>query len=215
MTKTRLLILVVCVLVSWAAWSIFDSEGSTQQPLDLTAPGVVPPTHESQGASSAEKIPSTVATKRINTYSLPPDPGPEGMATLLGIDSNQNGIRDDTERFIMQNYGDSERAREALFDYARVDQQWLSVATKADALQAVGKLHDAMDCVRFAMGDAMSSNGIDKWIQATREVELLKFNTPERARASQRTDELLAWHGSDSRDADGSTCSFDPKTIKN
>ena len=38
----------------------------------------------------------------INGYILPPEPDPKlNNATLLGVDSNHNGIRDDVERFII------------------------------------------------------------------------------------------------------------------
>jgi len=35
---------------------------------------------------------------------LPPDPGIAGLATLQGIDSNNNGVRDDLERYIALTY---------------------------------------------------------------------------------------------------------------
>ena len=34
------------------------------------------------------------------TLDLPPDPGPEGDTTIEGIDVNDNGVRDDIERWI-------------------------------------------------------------------------------------------------------------------
>jgi hypothetical protein len=48
------------------------------------------------------------------TFQLPPDPGPDGDATLEGIDSNNNGIRDDIERWIYLTYPESEKLRRAL-----------------------------------------------------------------------------------------------------
>ena len=40
--------------------------------------------------------------KLINGYRLPPEPDPEiNNATLLGLDSNNNGVRDDVERLII------------------------------------------------------------------------------------------------------------------
>ena len=41
----------------------------------------------------------------INGYTLPPEPDPDqNNATLLGIDSNDNGIRDDVERYVIKRY---------------------------------------------------------------------------------------------------------------
>ncbi len=52
------------------------------------------------------------------TFQLPPDPGPDGDATLEGVDVNDNGIRDDIERWIYLTYPESEKLRRALFqDY--------------------------------------------------------------------------------------------------
>lgn len=213
--KIGLALLVGVLLL--AGWKYYEWREATRDPIKLARQLVANLERQTEKlplAPPAAEMPAD-PVKTGNVYPLPPDPGPEGMKTLLGIDSNHNGVRDDTERFIVQKYGDSERVREALFDYARTHQEWLSVTTKTDALKAAEKLHDAMDCVRFAMHGELLPNGIDKWIQASREVELLKLNTPERARASQKTDELLAWHGSDSREADGSTCSFNPQALKN
>jgi len=40
---------------------------------------------------------------------LPPDPGSAGRATLEGIDSDGDGVRDDIQRFIELNYPDRNR----------------------------------------------------------------------------------------------------------
>ena len=43
--------------------------------------------------------------KEINGYKLPPEPDPTiNNSTLLGIDSNDNGVRDDVERKIFAKY---------------------------------------------------------------------------------------------------------------
>ena len=51
------------------------------------------------------KVSNTVTVavyKKINGYRLPPEPDPTlNNATLLGIDSNDNGVRDDVERLII------------------------------------------------------------------------------------------------------------------
>jgi len=41
----------------------------------------------------------------LNDYTLPPEPDPKiNNATLLGVDSNHNGIRDDVERWIVKTF---------------------------------------------------------------------------------------------------------------
>jgi hypothetical protein len=43
--------------------------------------------------------------KEINGHKLPPEPNPAiNSATLLGVDSNDNGVRDDVERWVYQEY---------------------------------------------------------------------------------------------------------------
>ncbi len=43
----------------------------------------------------------------INGHTLPPEPDPKiNNSTLLGIDSNNNGVRDDVERWIYKTYKD-------------------------------------------------------------------------------------------------------------
>ena len=45
--------------------------------------------------------------KDINSYKLPPEPDETlNNSTLLGIDSNNNGVRDDVERWIYETYKD-------------------------------------------------------------------------------------------------------------
>lgn len=49
----------------------------------------------------------------INGIHVPPDPGASGMATVAGIDTDTNGIRDDIDRFIATKYGTNSTAMEA------------------------------------------------------------------------------------------------------
>lgn len=210
---------LVCLLLAlgWVGWKYYEWREATRDPVKLAKQLVADIERQTGKSPFAPQIVEMPAApvKTSNVYPLPPDPGPEGMKTLLGVDANHNGVRDDSERFIVKKYGDSERVREALFDYARVNQEWINVSTKIGAIKIDSKLDDVMACIRFSMGDGRNPNGISKWYQAMSEVEALKLNTPERARASQKTDEFLAGHGSDSHEADGSTCSFDPQSLKN
>jgi len=48
---------------------------------------------------------SYLFSETINVYQLPPEPDPVvNNSTLLGIDSNNNGVRDDVERWIYETY---------------------------------------------------------------------------------------------------------------
>jgi hypothetical protein len=49
---------------------------------------------------------------------LPPDPGAEADKTIVGIDANKNGIRDDVELAIFKEYPNSAKTRAVLLQYA-------------------------------------------------------------------------------------------------
>jgi hypothetical protein len=49
---------------------------------------------------------------------LPPDPGAEGKKTLLGIDTDGDGVRDDIQRYIYLTYPDDKKLRLGLTYYA-------------------------------------------------------------------------------------------------
>ncbi len=49
---------------------------------------------------------------------LPPDPGIEADKTVVGIDANENGIRDDVELAVFNEYPNSAKTRAALLQYA-------------------------------------------------------------------------------------------------
>lgn len=59
---------------------------------------------------------------------LPPDPGAAGMATLEGIDSDGDGVRDDVQRWIAMAYPNSQKVRAALTQAALTMQTFLMSA---------------------------------------------------------------------------------------
>jgi len=56
---------------------------------------------------------------------LPPDPGLAGQATLAGIDSDNDGVRDDVQRWITLTYPNSQKTRAALIQDTKEMQQIL------------------------------------------------------------------------------------------
>ena len=73
------------------------------------------------GGGSSSDSPATLL---INGITVPPDPDAAvNQATLAGVDSNSNGIRDDIERQIATDFG-TDAARHALAtDHARLLQE--------------------------------------------------------------------------------------------
>jgi len=69
---------------------------------------------------------------------LPPEPDPtENNATLVGVDSNQNGIRDDVERAIYLKYKDNKRVAIAALQYAKELQMEFTEVRNSETLVAV------------------------------------------------------------------------------
>lgn len=64
---------------------------------------------------------------------LPPDPGSEGDQTLLGVDSDSDGVRDDIQRYIQFTYPDDNLIRSALREYAKQYQILLPTAGDREA----------------------------------------------------------------------------------
>ena len=58
---------------------------------------------ESSGSTASAATPLPVETFRGHV--IPPDPGAAATATVAGVDTNQNGIRDEVDRYIAQTYG--------------------------------------------------------------------------------------------------------------
>jgi hypothetical protein len=75
----------------------------------------------------------TVHVLADNGIVLPPDPGEEGKLTLLGVDSDGDGVRDDIQRYIYFTYPDEEKLRLGLTYYAKEFQGGLADADDREA----------------------------------------------------------------------------------
>ncbi len=76
----------------------------------------------------------TIQFQTEDGVELPPDPGEEGKQTLLGIDSDGDGVRDDIQRYIYFTYPDDEKVRLGLTYYAK---EFQGVLADADDREAV------------------------------------------------------------------------------
>jgi hypothetical protein len=91
---------------------------------------------------------SSILTVHVDPFLLPPDPGDTGKQTLAGIDSDQDGVRDDVQRYIAYQFPASAIDRRALTQYAIATQQLLLQTTdSASSVANVTKQLDAMDCL--------------------------------------------------------------------
>ena len=85
---------------------------------------------------------------------LPPDPGEAGRATLEGIDSDEDGLRDDVQRWIALTYED-EPTRQALTQTARAVLTGLQVSTDREAsIDQLVAMTRGIECTVATRGDA-------------------------------------------------------------
>lgn len=101
---------------------------------------------------------------------LPPDPGPEGLKTISGIDSDGDGVRDDLQRLIVLNWGHSERAVQALRLIAKDAQREIELGdsvTREQAYVIAKEMNKSAVCflrsvdpaVQKGSGDALATIG--------------------------------------------------------
>ena len=113
----------------------------------------------------------------INGISVPPDPGAAGLATVAGIDTDANGIRDDIDRFIATRYGTNATALSAARQSARARQTLLTTHS-TDHTAARIALQDSSDAGSCA-GRALRTVNLNS-TDELREIYLRTYNTPER-----------------------------------
>lgn len=114
----------------------------------------------------------------VSTVPLPPDPGSEGNATIAGIDSDGDGVRDDIQRSIALSHPESARKRAALSHLAVGSQEvLLNAQDPASAIRSIrDQLNDAA-CLYQLLG-------LDEGGELALELEAQLLNTSERFSAA-------------------------------
>jgi hypothetical protein len=143
---------------------------------------------------------------------LPPDPGSAGEQTLLGIDSDNDGVRDDVQRYIYMTYPNDKKLRLALTEIAKNYQELLPDSADPDASYAhVTKLDRSRACLYYIQGGVRNALDIKRALKA----EIL--NTKERSVRYLEFSNSLAGKTSSSPQYNErkSCCSFDVDNIKN
>lgn len=85
---------------------------------------------------------------------LPPDPGAEGKKTLLGIDTDGDGVRDDIQRYIYFTYPDDKKLRSGLTYYAIEFQGVLKDANDREAAYIhANKMARHGECLFYLKGE--------------------------------------------------------------
>ncbi|MBA3353457.1 MAG: hypothetical protein H0U23_13755 [Blastocatellia bacterium] len=144
---------------------------------------------------------------------LPPDPGPEGLKTIEGIDSDKDGVRDDVQRFIAENYGHSERAVRALREVAKGAQRQITIADtvgRDQAKQIAEEIMKPVDCfVRSVDKETRYSGALEKVVTEV-------TNTPERYAKKGKFEVLAANRVYElSNDPTPVLCGYAPEKLPN
>ena len=141
---------------------------------------------------------------------LPPDPGAAGKATLEGIDSDGDGVRDDIQRYIALTYPDSRKVRLALTTLAITQQDALRDAgDKAASINHARRQHRALECLEFLRG----YDSMQLWKPLLARI----FNTKLRSRAYVAYNRQLAGQVfvATPRAKLKTACTFDPDQVEN
>ena len=139
---------------------------------------------------------------------LPPDPGDAGKATLEGIDSDGDGVRDDVQRWIAINFSNSEKTRAALTQDAKAMQQFLlDAANSAKSLNNALLMSGSISCLTYVQ--QKNFYGI-----AT-EHKAKMLNTYERSKAWIQADGHLSGHMFADIADEKSSCDFNPDLMAN
>jgi len=131
----------------------------------------------------------------VNGHVLPPEPDKTlNDSTLLGIDVNDNGVRDDVERWIYEEYKDKHPIH---IDIAmQAGRAWQKVLEKPSKAKEIHDLVRApASCQSYYMNYAEyfnEKNLIKKRIITKFFVDTIIFNTEERKRAFIQYDILLS-----------------------
>ncbi len=121
----------------------------------------------------------------INNDNLPPDPGEAGKATIGGIDVDNDGVRDDVQRYIAIKYADSEKRRAVLTQYAKIFQNaLLDSDSKEKSIKHAEEISRAGSCSSYMFG-AREAMDISK------DLRVLLLNTKDRSFAYFSYDEKL------------------------
>ncbi len=116
----------------------------------------------------------------VHERELPPDPGEAGRETLAGVDSNDNGIRDDLERHIARHFGSRTRVVRAVENAVIATQYGILATGDDDSRHALAMLTHAGDCMGAIAAD-LAPYGDALW-----GLRRMIDDTPERREAMAR-----------------------------
>ena len=127
-------------------------------------------------------------------------------ATVAGIDSNNNGIRDDVEMAIWKKYPNSAKIRAAELQYAMALQLMLTKVTNTETWIAA-----AQEVGRGNLCIGMTTKDFHLYLSRYREVDVLVVNNSARKTAQDKAYDFTTGHG----DREGDVCDINLNTLPN
>ncbi|MGB5965504.1 MAG: Ig-like domain-containing protein, partial [Sulfurimonadaceae bacterium] len=120
----------------------------------------------------------------INGHQLPPEPDQAvNDSTLLGIDANNNGVRDDVERWIYKTY-EHPIERGIFMQSARAYQKVIVDPSKAH--ETTKYIDDSYSCTIYMLNTNPSLHTKYDYVYPTTELKKIQFNTMQRHIAYKR-----------------------------
>jgi hypothetical protein len=158
---------------------------------------------------------NTLWAGEIDISNLPPDPGKAGKATLAGIDSDKDGVRDDVQRWIAINYPNSQKTRAALTQIAKAKQMILLNAANATKARANALVADnAAYCLTYVREQILGLAGSDAY-NIKGELRAIYLNTYIRTKAWLQYDSHLGGMFFTIPQDLKQGCAFNPDTMPN
>ena len=144
------------------------------------------------------------------SLNLPPDPGSAGDATIEGVDVNDNGIRDDIERWIALTYQESDKTRQALIQNYYPLQNFMIHAREDDrdaVYNDMTALQRSSECLYYVRRD--DANDL------LAELESVVVNTSDRVYAYLDSSRILGGGSFPSKPLSKwkQSCTFDPDSL--
>lgn len=150
--------------------------------------------NEEKTAEQVSKIHSTrLQLSDVMGENLPADPGEAADDTVVGVDANSNGIRDDVELAIFEKYPDSAKTRAVLLQYALALQmeftqpfvsEGVATAVMMEESRSGGCLADTL-VPRGVPDDGRTMEEVEKVFEYYDFVEKLQVNNEARIKARE------------------------------
>jgi hypothetical protein len=157
---------------------------------------------------------SNTYSETINGHTIPPEPDPKvNKSTLLGIDSNNNGVRDDVERWIYKTY--SHPIERGIFMQSARAYNLVIVDPKK-AHETIKYIDDSSSCEFYWTYHSKENNesfSLDRYRDLEKEIRKVQFNSLKRHMAYERFNAEFSGEVFRAPPASKNKCQFDENGI--